>query len=249
MIETVEQLLYTNLVNDYIEPRHRRAVWDRVHIKVRDAAQVCAKSLFTNEPRGLFLFGNVGTGKTSVMSLIAMWYLKAMLARVDAATRDRWDDFQKDGFENWLGHCRALVNIDLATVTHGNLVDRLRAHRLARDDNGRWVVTSGTPEYLLRRVLIIDDLGVNYDDQAGWNLQLQQEYFDWRWRQDLPTFITTNLKPHDKPPHGIRAWSGYQRIVDRLCDPGFIRTMVLQGDSCRRADYYTQGDASATGED
>ena len=230
--KTIEQLLYDDLVCQFIAPRHLTVTWEKVSPKVRAAAQASAKSLFSKTPRGLLLFGNIGSGKTSVMSLIAMWYLKALLAKVDAGTKATWEQYRQDNDKVWLGRCRTLVDVDLAMVTHGDLVDRLRAHRLENEKD-----RATFPDYLKRRVLIVDDIGRGFDDRAGWHLALQDEYFDWRWRNNLPTYGTTNKKPNDQPPDGIRAWRDWDRIVDRLCDPQFMQSMVLAGDSCRRVGY------------
>lgn len=43
------------------------------------------------------------------------------------------------------------------------------------------------------RLVIIDDLGAEYDSERGWQFSNWQEFFDRRYRNKLPTIVTTNL--------------------------------------------------------
>jgi len=49
-----------------------------------------------------------------------------------------------------------------------------------------------------------------------------EEFFDYRWKYFLPTFVTTNLTPKQ-----LRSWSGWERIVDRPADPDLMISVIV----------------------
>jgi hypothetical protein len=85
-----------------------------------------------------------------------------------------------------------------------------------------------SPRYNDSRIMMIDDLGRAYEDKSGWNLSLQEEFFNYRWEHQLPTFVTTNYTSDD-----LRKWEGWQRIVDRLGDKNWMTAYIIPGGSKR----------------
>lgn len=227
----LEKQLFNFAVKKFIAPRHHRSDWKQVPASVRKEAQTARDSLLTDNPRGILLMGPVGSGKTSILSLIIMDILRAAVKAVETEGWQRWEQYSIDPDFDWRRRAYNELNIDITSVTHSELIQQLRAHFEGERDGK---IICGFPKDLEKRIVFIDDLGVAHDDRSGWNLSLQLDYFDWRWRECLPTFITTNRTAVDGSPMYIRSWPEWERIVDRICDPEFMTTLILNRESLRR---------------
>lgn len=195
-------------------------------------------SLFTTKPRGMFLTGPVGTGKTAILWLIREEYAKRMAevyatnedvladARQDAAIRNfsPIDEVDQSYIEDKLEIYYRARMCSFQALTHTELIQELRN---SVDENGE--LTRHTGLFKKETILLLDDLGRGYDDKGGWNLSLQDEYFDLRWKNDSPTFVTTNLTGEQ-----LRAWPGWTRIIDRLVDPSWMQSCTVAGESKRK---------------
>lgn len=205
---------YWATILERIPERHRILSPNRVEPELWVKVGRAVESLLTNSPRGMFLLGPVGTGKTALLYLIwrefafwlARWYGKY---KGDSA-----------GDEVTLYHWYRNKVTDVRFYTHGELVDELRDH--ADHEHS-------APCYNPNIILLLDDLGRGFDDKSGWNVSLQDEYFDWRWKNNLPTFVTTNLTSDE-----LRSWAGWRRIVDRLGDQAWMEGYTIGGKSKRK---------------
>lgn len=78
----------------------------------------------------------------------------------------------------------------------------------------------------VRTLLIIDDLGREYFTEKGWGIDQWDSFFDKRYRDQLPTLITTNMNPEEL------ADKYNERILDRLRECG--NWVGLSGKSMRK---------------
>ena len=167
--------------------------------------------------KGIFLTGPVGTGKTHALYAIT----RLLIRRLVAQQLKAWGvvlENDDPSIEGALG-----INLRLGLIDHIKIVTHFEFIRQLREaistERGMYGVF---PE----SILMIDDLGRGHDDKSGWNLSLQDEFFDLRWKAgNKPVFITTNLTPNE-----LRSWPGWTRIIDRLCDPGWNETYVFGDD-------------------
>jgi hypothetical protein len=81
-------------------------------------------------------------------------------------------------------------------------------------------------DLLRARALVIDDLGVEFDDEKGAFRSLLDEVTNARYAAEFPTLITTNL-----PSKRFVARYG-ERLVDRIREAGEF--VALTGESMRR---------------
>lgn len=115
--------------------------------------------------------------------------------------------------------CWALTQRAGVFVTADECV-RLAASRLP-DDIEAWRRARNA------QVLVIDDLGGEYNDDKGWSVKVFNGLLDHRYASGLKTIITTNLKrDRFKADYG-------ERIADRIAGAG--RYLTLGGQSARRA--------------
>jgi DNA replication protein DnaC len=199
----------------------RNVNWDYFPSSIRAAVNESIGSLYGYTPRGLLIMGPVGTGKTSLIWLIVLERIREYFSQCEA----RLEQLRANYGEGWLDDLYEETRRRLITVIkHGDVVRELREHRIAD-------CAETFPEILRRRLICIDDLGVGHDDQVGWNLSLQEEWFDWRWENRLPLIITTNKGRSGE--HGLRSWPGWARIVDRIADPEYMIAISLPGKSKR----------------
>jgi DNA replication protein DnaC len=196
--------------------------WDYFPKDIRAASIESLDSLHGDNPRGMLIMGPVGTGKTSLLWLIAKERINKWCVRVSLYLEKLRDEYG----EEWLEHLHSTPFQLITIIKHSDVVRELREHRTAG-----YEYSATFPETLKRRVICIDDLGVGYDDQSGWNRSLQEEWFDWRWENRMPLIITTNKGRGGE--HGLRNWPGWTRIVDRIADPQFTITVALPGESQR----------------
>jgi len=197
---------FDKYLSSILSPRHRNASLELVDPVIQPIIRDSIGSLFTQDPRGLLLMGSIGCGKTSILAIVIKEYAGRFLAENPIPM----------GY-----HLEPIIRIRF--VTHAELINHLRYHN-NDNDYGRMVI----PESYQKRILLLDDLGRGYDDRAGWNLALQEEYFDYRWRNNYPTYITTNLNQSE-----LRSWQNWQRIVDRIADPAWITPVIVPGGSRR----------------
>lgn len=78
----------------------------------------------------------------------------------------------------------------------------------------------------LARALVLDDLGLDYDDKAGAQVSLVDGLVNARYGATLPTVITTNMQAD-----AFKARYG-ERVADRIREVG--RFMSLTGESLRQ---------------
>ena len=192
----------------------------------RDTVRETIGDLTGTEPRGLFLAGSVGIGKTAALYVILKHWLWAWsqacpLVEIQVQFLGYGKECVQREFERWV-----FSAADYAVLTHGRMVDILREHAAARKENPN---LGQIPEILLRRCLFIDDLARGYDDRSGWHVSMQFEVFNHRWEHHLPTFVTTNKNPDE-----LRSWDDWEAIVDRLCDPNWNRKLHIEGTSRRK---------------
>lgn len=184
----------------------------------------------------MFFTGPVGTGKTALLWLIHAEYAKRMATvyatsedvRKDAESQtDNWfkGDERQSAVEDKIEQYYLFRVRRIIALTHSELIQRLRS---SVSDSG--ALSKSSALFDAEYILLLDDLGRGYDDKSGWNLSLQDEYFDYRWKNNLPTFVTTNLTRDQ-----LRSWAGWERIVDRLGDPNWMSAFTLGGDSKRKA--------------
>lgn len=192
-------------------------------------------------PKGLFLIGIPGTGKTSILYLIKKKMafniavnhpsFSALFSEVEnyphGTEYSTLNINEKDRIlsEQLISSHYMSRNMNVIIVSHFELTKELRDFGIQNENHSQtWL-------YDKTKVLMVDDLGRGYDDQSGWNLALQDEYFDWRWQHNLPTYITTN-----KTPTELRSWKGWERIIDRLVDPSWTVSLEIGGESKRKSN-------------
>lgn len=166
-------------------------------------------SLFTDEPHGLFFLGNVGIGKTTIMYILYRSYLLMRFIQV----RHSYPEYEFDHRMKEMFH-------GVAFITYSELVRALRD--VVDDKNFAY------PNFAKYKVLFIDDLGRGYGDKAGWNSSLLDEFFDYRWSNQLPTFISTNRSEQTL----TKLLS--PDAVDRIFDRHWITQLRFTGESFRR---------------
>lgn len=195
---------------------------DRVDSIIKSDIISSVNSMSTDKPKGLIMTGGFGTGKSSVLYLI-----KKMIAWKLALGYPRLEIYGDGGDDELAEHL--IRGHWMRNNLHISIISHFELTRYIRDIAGDMLSKQDCVLYDKKVILMIDDLGRGYDDKAGWNLALQDEYFDWRWQHRLPTFITTN-----KTPQELRQWDGWGRIVDRIADPEWMKAIRVGGESKRK---------------
>ncbi|MEM7233063.1 MAG: hypothetical protein AAF517_12840 [Planctomycetota bacterium] len=151
-------------------------------------------------PGGMILAGPKGAGK----SFAAVWLLRRLIdhqARLAANPA-----------------LRALSPDRTAKFARMQLViDAMRNKDLRR-----------TRERLrMQRVLVIDDLGAEFNDSGGYIASLVDDLVDERWSEDRFTIATTNLDAQQLEER-------YPRVFSRLCDSRGVGLIVVDREDLRR---------------
>jgi DNA replication protein DnaC len=219
----VAESSFNKAVESYFSPRHLAARMDRVDKDVQAEIYKCLGSISGGDPYGLLFSGAVGNGKTSILCLLFKYF-------IDEAKRHFYKKIAPDiiavvgeYFYTGPNEVFSVKNSDyIRFVTHAGLVEVLRSEK---SETG----ASLEHHYLFQtKIILLDDLGRGYDDKSGWNISLLEEFFDYRWRTNKLTFITTNFEIPD-----MRRWDGWQRIVDRILDPHWIVPIAVPGTTLR----------------
>jgi len=218
--------------------RHRGLSVDLVEPKIWESLSQIIKNIDEKKkPNGALLIGPVGTGKTSLIYITAFHILKAIAEnypRLENFTENFKEEHSLYTEEDLIVHLNSVrwffSQVNISIQTHWSLTQALRKSA------GESGLSYDGHLFDKKMILFLDDLGRGYDDKAGWSIALQDEYIDYRWRNSLPTFVTTNLTPEE-----LRTWPGYERIVDRIADPAWMKTIVVTGESKRRREFYEKG--------
>lgn len=200
-------------LNGHIPPKFRSATFSLIDRSCSEAVKTCIEG-----DQGLFLAGPVGTGKTSALYII----LKALLFKqISSLAKTE----PLTSFRDLFPRIRASLSI-YRWFNHFELVRSLRTYY---DD---YQNLYNIPEFFRTPSIFVDDLGSGYDDKSGWNVALLNEFFGYRDQYRLRIFVTTN-----KTPSELRVWNGWERIIDRLCDPSWMRTATMTGQSKRNQQW------------
>jgi len=205
---------FEETLNQITPKRFHGVSMDRVNPETAATVKEVENSWKSDEPRGLVLTGDVGTGKTSLLYIIRKKYLATKFGQekpiLNKLAESSPNYFETKTLGQWLRDKHRWES-------HHSLVRELRTNP------GDYATAD--PE-----CLFVDDLGAGYDDEAGWNLSLLEEYFDSRWSKKLLTFISTNKRPGE-----LRQWKNWGRIIDRLADPNWNYIVNLGEQSLRRS--------------
>jgi DNA replication protein DnaC len=182
-------------------------------------------------PNSLMFLGTYGVGKTAAMYYIMHWILSILW-------KYRPGGQQGCGVEKQVGEDEeSMVSFGsqwlfstsrLLFTKHAHLVSLLREEK--SEDSGR--ISRTIKPFDERLVLMVDDLGRSYLDKSGWNLSLEDEYWDWRWENRLPFCATSNMTVDE-----FRSVPGYERVADRILDPAWTKTVIFTGESKRRSKF------------
>lgn len=211
-----------------VDYEHRQARWDMVDPIAVSLAVKSIDSLFTRKPHGLFIVGNYGVGKTCLINLVQREYYRRLSLRHPTLetllpyigkeffikTEDDLYKYLSDGY--WL----AQFGRPFIIITHGKLLKTLRDHSSSHE--------GGQP--LRKYILAIDDFARGFSDRSGWNVSLEFEFFNDRWRNRIPTFLTSS-----KTGAELREMADYGAIIDRLGDSSWITAVSYAGESKRKA--------------
>lgn len=210
---------YWPKVEKILGPRHIMASIEEVDKRIRPKIQSIIDNLYTDGRKGAYIMGNIGSGKSSVLSIL-------FKAAIEHKFRRVVDWLRENGREHVAHYNAPSIEMDfkLIYITHSELIREIRGHIKEHDES------SMIPYRLANAdIIFIDDFGRAYDDKAGWNVSIQDEFFDWRWVNKKHLFITSNYRPDT-----IREWEGYGRIISRITDPGYADIIQVPGGDRRK---------------
>ncbi len=217
-IEEMIRAHYWPEVEKVLGPRHVQASIGEVDKKIRSVIQSIIKALYTDDQKGAYIMGNIGSGKSSILAILFKAAIDHKFKRVK--------EWLKENNRDTLSHYNApkFFAFNLIYMTHSELIRVLREHI----KNNEY---SSMVPYNLREadIVFIDDFGRAFDDKAGWNVSIQDEFFDWRWVNKKPIFLTSNYRPET-----IKEWEGYGRIISRITDPGYADIIQVPGGDRRK---------------
>ncbi len=222
----LDNRLNTELTAHVIRNFPKRYVESKVSFKgIHKDCQVDIKrvinALFSKDPKMLLLTGDVGVGKSAalwtiwkfvVTGAVCYEYLRILgvTSRDEHERQHQLSQFRVDEF----------LASQVEFVTHKRFISKLRRY------GGDEALHDHLP--FQQPFLFIDKLGFGYEDEKGWNLFLQEEFFDDRWLKMWPMFIATN-----KSVAELREWPGWSPIVDRLGDDSWS-IVCNMGEGSRR---------------
>lgn len=218
--------IYKSTFDYFIRPAHRSAEIDYYKSPtIRKELGATIKGISSPQPRGVILCGPVGSGKTSALSILFSAVLDHSADAVYQIFSNKKEGAEDPDFD-W-EYARARVRPELAYPysysNHAELIKRLRESSGKKED------------WWDQQFIFIDDYGTGYSDNKGWNLYLEQLFFDYRWSHGLPVYVSTNygveeLRALRRGEKGVEL----QRIIDRMCDARVNSTIVLLGESGRK---------------
>ena len=143
----------------------------------------------TRERKGglVVLAGPVGIGKT-----VAATFLACMMVEADSYSDGDRRHSIRNAPEFWFVPAQMIVDNAYSkdVVPNGMKPNRLKD---------------------LRSILVVDDIGREYIKKDGWSMTVVDEFFDSRYRENLPTIATTNLNEYEfKERYGERIWDRFQ---------------------------------------
>lgn len=204
---------------------HANATIDKVAVGLRPLIYAASDSLCSESwvddrknrlPTGLLILGDFGVGKSSVLFVLLQMYRADRIRYVLPMLQEYHDDSIENIVARLVNQGWVYATAPATILTHSELVTELR--------------NSGITDLLKHKPLFIDDWRRAYSDKAGWNESLEYDLFDYRWRNRLPTFITTNLDPEDFDDKEFKTGAN----IDRLADSSWLRAWTLTGESRRR---------------
>ena len=220
-----------NIFNSSVAPIHRNANIDKIPESARGIISEWIENVGQPKDRGLLILGPVGCGKTSILALMLKHYLLNLDHRYDARIK-AGEYFDRGGLdfvdkENRYGSLYDYIKFSF--TTHAGIVKSLR-------DGGNFECEMGINHsiQLKDKLIFIDDFGRCYDDKSGWNIAVQDEYFDYLWRNRVPVYMTSNYTPNEleKMRRG-ELRPEWQRIIDRIMDASLMTRIVINEKSKR----------------
>lgn len=229
-IKVVAQLLFDDWAKHWYRERYFGANPEKINGD--DAQQLlwrCVDGISQRSPKGLFLLGHVGTGKTCFLWLVLREYARRMSQEWISTAAGV---IENCGYDNHSDMATYLIrqswlprSINAQWYSHQYLIRRLRSEL-----GGSHGDTDTEPEMFNTGIVFIDDFMRGHDDASSWNASLQFEFFDHRWRRRLPTLVTTNRTGEELRSLGD-AWDA---TIDRLGDPEWMIGWTMAGESRRK---------------
>lgn len=185
----------------YIPKRFHQVRFDQIKEQFKPDVREILDSLFTSGPKGIFLCGDVGVGKTAILRKIEEYLMKGIFVRELKKEKDYGipQGLVGDVVDRTLGHIKF--------IKHAELIKDLRRYHENKEG-----FKADQPPHYNTFALFLDDLGRD-NDSSSWNVSLLEELIDYRWENEKLTFVSTN-----KGIESLDNWEGYSRIVDRLLD-------------------------------
>lgn len=216
--------IYGGIYLSYVSHRHVMATIDKIDQQVRESI----RHILNEDNKGFLLMGPVGCGKTSILAIALKSYLKKLEIELTAEIEgyNKIDSYTYVKGQNYINLRK---RADFLYCTHDEIVNYLRRWKQTTNDDE---VICKIPDYLTPGRVFIDDFGRIFSDRAGWNLSLQEEYFDYLWRNNVRVYVTTNLTPTQFQKE-IKANGDWARIYDRLFDKSWVSRIVMTNESKR----------------
>ena len=225
----------TDYIQTFIPKRFRGVRFELFDDGLKPLVRDIANNLITGHEVGLLFAGDVGVGKTA-----ALWWLARVYAtHLYLTGLQRYsDDLDLEQLEEAISfHGLSLdkqhesLNNQVVSVTSFELVRRLRTYY--GSTKPVTIGEHGAPTVLTAPFVFIDDIGRDSEDRLGWNKSVQEEYYDERWKWGRPVIATSNFTVDVMR----KEWPGWERMVDRLLDPIWMRKVQIEGGTKRTKDF------------
>lgn len=180
-------------------PRYVGITFDGIEKSLQPLVRRAIESYFT-EPKSIFLCGPVGCGKTAAMEIVKTYLVYGVSEYLNRNGLSLHSTWSSESGEDRAKKARS----EIKRINHFDLVSQLRQQ--VDNRKSRFDIDSFG--------LFVDDLGTAQETE--WNLSLLQKFFNSRWEDGKPLFITSN-----KTPAELMEWPGWSRIVDRILDPDY----------------------------